>query len=218
MNVSKTTVLLNAPNYVLQEWRAFEVLTSANAAEGVRTLHLMGWCRGNTRVCSSVTDVDALARSCLTKSSNLYQVKAPPAASLSGPLMDLWGTWKVKNRVLKERDITSEVEKEFRQAEEEWQICTRPVPEDFPTDYFLGAVSGVQPKLLVRESDGRYIVGPTSKELQERYKLCLRLAAQYRRYASTLRTVVMKPETFVYDTLAAWNLSMQERHWLVENL
>jgi len=85
-------------------------------------------------------------------------------------------------------------------------------------DYFLGAVSGVQPKLLAREVDGRYVVSPTSQELQERYKLCLRLAAQYRRHTATLRAETLNLEVFFYETLAGWGLSTQERHWLTENI
>mgnify|MGYP000228693231 CR=1 FL=1 len=218
MEISKRTVLLQEPDYVLQEWRAFEVLTSSNAARKIRTLHLMGWSYGNTRVCSAITDIDVLLRSCCTKSSNIYQMPVPPATCLSGPLLDLWGTWKARNRVIWEQDVTSELENEFREAESEWRIDANSVPKDFPTDYFLGAVSGMQPKLLARQSGGRYVVGPTSNELQERYKLCLRLAAQYRRHTAALRAETLKSEAFVYETLAGWDLSTQERHWIVKNL
>ncbi|WP_322999263.1 hypothetical protein, partial [Castellaniella sp.] len=183
-----------------------------------RRQHLMGWSHGNTRVCSAITDIDVLLRSCCTKSANVYQMPAPPAVCLSGPLLDLWGTWKARNRVIWEQDVTRELENAFREAESEWRIDASSVPTDFPTDYFLGAVSGVQPKLLARKSGSRYIVGPTSQELQERYELCLRLAAQYRRHASSFGTGTMEPQTFVSEALADWSLSTQERHWLVENL
>lgn len=53
---------------------------------------------------------------------------------------------------------------------------TKKVPEDFPRDYFLGGVSGAQPKLLAREIGGKFIVGPTAEEIYERWDAVEELA------------------------------------------
>ncbi|WCM19936.1 hypothetical protein NDK50_00155 [Paraburkholderia bryophila] len=63
---------------------------------------------------------------------------------------------------------------------------TRPhvVPEDFPREHSSGLVPGTQPKLLVREMDGRYCTGLTNEELWTRYDACEDLAGQLAEYAS----------------------------------
>lgn len=58
------------------------------------------------------------------------------------------------------------------------------VPEDFPLEPVLGAVSGVQPKLLAREVEGRYVVGRTAEEYRERYLACEDLANQLAAYCA----------------------------------
>lgn len=58
------------------------------------------------------------------------------------------------------------------------------VPDDFPRTPAPGAVSGAQPKLLVRESGGRYHTGLTTEELWTRYDACEDLAGQLAEYAS----------------------------------
>jgi hypothetical protein len=53
------------------------------------------------------------------------------------------------------------------------------VPDDFPREPNLGSVTGVQPKLLVREVEGRYQSGLTEEEIFVRYDdVCEDLAAQ----------------------------------------
>jgi hypothetical protein len=52
------------------------------------------------------------------------------------------------------------------------------VPSDFPSDYFLGAVSGAQEKLLVREVNGKFLAGPTPFELWTRWDNAEDLAEQ----------------------------------------
>ncbi|KXU90165.1 hypothetical protein CI15_06410 [Paraburkholderia monticola] len=61
---------------------------------------------------------------------------------------------------------------------------TRPhvVPEDFPRESSPGLVSGRQPKLLVRETNGRYYAGITDEELWIRYDACEDLAGQLADY------------------------------------
>ncbi|MDR6392577.1 hypothetical protein J2803_005216 [Paraburkholderia phenoliruptrix] len=58
------------------------------------------------------------------------------------------------------------------------------VPDDFPREPDLGSVTGVQPKLLVREVDGRYLSGLTEEQLWVRYDACEDLASQLSAYAS----------------------------------
>jgi hypothetical protein len=58
------------------------------------------------------------------------------------------------------------------------------VPEDFPREPSPGVVPGMQPKLLVRETDGRYYTGLTDEELWTRYDACEDLASQLAEYVS----------------------------------
>ncbi|WP_310110802.1 hypothetical protein [Paraburkholderia phenoliruptrix] len=58
------------------------------------------------------------------------------------------------------------------------------MPADSPRERSLGSVTGVQPKLLVREVDGRYQSGLTAEQLWERYDACEDLAVQLSAYAS----------------------------------
>lgn len=57
-------------------------------------------------------------------------------------------------------------------------------PEDFPREPSPGLVPGTQPKLLVREIDGRYYTALTDEELWKRYDACEDLAGQLAEYAS----------------------------------
>jgi len=57
------------------------------------------------------------------------------------------------------------------------------VPDDFPRQSRPGAVPGAQPKLLVRERNGRYYAGLTDEEVWERYDACEDLAHQLAAYA-----------------------------------
>jgi hypothetical protein len=63
-------------------------------------------------------------------------------------------------------------------------MTDRRVPDDFPRDQDLGSVTGVQPKLLVREVDGRYLSGLTEEQLWVRYDACEDLATQLTAYVS----------------------------------
>lgn len=57
-------------------------------------------------------------------------------------------------------------------------MTTIPLPEDFPRGAPMGAVPGVQAKLLARCIDGKYVVGWTEEELRERYENCEDLVQQ----------------------------------------
>ncbi|MGF6654939.1 hypothetical protein OKW34_005529 [Paraburkholderia youngii] len=63
-------------------------------------------------------------------------------------------------------------------------MTDRRVPDDFPRKPEPGTVTGVQPKLLVREVDGRYQNGLTDEQLWERYDACEDLASQLSAYVS----------------------------------
>jgi hypothetical protein len=63
-------------------------------------------------------------------------------------------------------------------------MTDRQVPADFPREPYLGSVTGVQPKLLVREVDGRYQSGFSEEQLWLRYDACEDLASQLAEYAS----------------------------------
>lgn len=52
------------------------------------------------------------------------------------------------------------------------------VPDDFPHDDVIGVVPGAQPKLCVRESEGRYVARQTAFERAERWSICEDLAQQ----------------------------------------
>ncbi|WP_066739192.1 hypothetical protein [Cupriavidus sp. D384] len=62
------------------------------------------------------------------------------------------------------------------------------VPEDFPRSTMSSVVTGVQPKIGVREIDGRYVAGETEEERYERWDICEDLARQ-------LLPVAQKDET-----------------------
>lgn len=64
------------------------------------------------------------------------------------------------------------------------EMTDRPVPDDFPREPDPGSVTGVQPKLLVREVDGRYQSGLTEEQLWVRYDACEDLARQLSAYVS----------------------------------
>lgn len=214
MDISRTTILLDVPTFNFYEWRAFQV--RVQPAE-VPTLHLTGWTSSGTRVCSPIADIDVLLRFCLTRRGKLYNLLAPPADadSVDEAVLSLWETWKSRNRITWERDVTDELEIAFQNAQLEWGINAGAVPTDFPTDYFLGSVPGVQHKLLAREIGGKLVVGPTAEELQHRYDLCLRLATQYWRSDEADRPTV---EDFVYEALGSWDLTPAERRWMVAKI
>ncbi|WP_143093244.1 hypothetical protein [Polaromonas sp. OV174] len=52
------------------------------------------------------------------------------------------------------------------------------IPPDYPRNPYSSGVGGAQPKFVAREIDGRFVVGLTEEELQERYAICLDLIQQ----------------------------------------
>lgn len=63
-------------------------------------------------------------------------------------------------------------------------MTDRRVPDDFPREPDPGSVTGVQPKLLVREVHGCYLSGLTEEQLRVRYDACEDLARQLYAYVS----------------------------------
>ncbi|HDR9140978.1 hypothetical protein ACRPM7_20745 [Burkholderia vietnamiensis] len=57
------------------------------------------------------------------------------------------------------------------------------IPDDFPREPWPALVPGSQPKVLVREKDGRYGAALTDDELWMRYESCEDLARQLASYA-----------------------------------
>ncbi|WP_244133731.1 hypothetical protein [Burkholderia gladioli] len=104
-------------------------------------------------------------------------------------------------------------------------MMTRPhvVPDDFPKDPSPGLVAGTQPKLLVREMDGRYYTGLTDEELWTRYDACEDLAGQLAEYASrkmsasglSLDGAIGRVEKGLNAKVGAgqWNFSRAEIAW-----
>lgn len=102
---------------------------------------------------------------------------------------------------------------------------TRPhvVPDDFPKEPSPGLVAGTQPKLLVREMDGRYYSGLTDEELWTRYDACEDLARQLAEYASrkmsasglSLDGAIGRVEKGLNAKVGAgqWNFSRAEIAW-----
>jgi len=99
------------------------------------------------------------------------------------------------------------------------------VPDDFPKEPSPGLVPGAQPKLLVRETDGRYHTCLTDEELWTRYDACEDLAAQLAAYASrkmsapglSLDDALGRVEKGLKAKVGAgeWDLSRGEMAWLM---
>lgn len=58
------------------------------------------------------------------------------------------------------------------------------VPDDFPKSRHLYSVGGAQPKLLLRQIQGRYREGWSDSELIERFEVCRRFAKYLTPYCS----------------------------------
>ncbi|MGB4063328.1 MAG: hypothetical protein WBK19_05855 [Azonexus sp.] len=63
-------------------------------------------------------------------------------------------------------------------------LSTSPIPDNFPRGGPVGAVAGVQPKLLARYIDGQYVVGWTDDELRLRHEYCEDLVQQLMLYCA----------------------------------
>jgi hypothetical protein len=99
-------------------------------------------------------------------------------------------------------------------------------PADFPRDYGLSSVSGVQPKLAVRKIGDGYVSGLTGEELYVRYDVCFDLVNQLEVYCN--RKLKEHPDWSgaelcdkVSVSLAArtdWDFSKGEIRWMLTQL
>ncbi|MDR5879425.1 hypothetical protein [Caballeronia sp. LZ032] len=107
-------------------------------------------------------------------------------------------------------------------------MADRHVPDDFPREPDLGSVTGVQPKLLVREVNGRYVSGPTDEELWERYDTCEDLANQLYEYVSRkIATAGLSPDVALARAekgvrlkvdAGEWGFSQAEVAWVMKRV
>ncbi|MDN8615683.1 hypothetical protein [Variovorax ginsengisoli] len=88
------------------------------------------------------------------------------------------------------------------------------IPEDFPLPV-IGAVPGVQPKILVRLIDGRYINDAVTDEAQERYQLCADLVVQLASYAQRKRAE--HPDWSRAELQAKLASGLQRKNWGLSN-
>jgi hypothetical protein len=99
-------------------------------------------------------------------------------------------------------------------------------PPDFPRDYGLGAVTGVQAKLLVRKVGDAFVQGLTAEELYDRYDNCFDLVNQLEAYCR--RKLQEKPEWVpgeLFEKVRAsvtsrtdWDFSAGEVNWMMLQL
>jgi hypothetical protein len=99
-------------------------------------------------------------------------------------------------------------------------------PADFPRDQGLSAVSGVQPKLLIRRVGDVYIHGLTAEELYARYDMCFDLVNQLADYCR--RKLNERPEWSALELFekvqasvgsrSEWDLSAGEVRWVMDQL
>ncbi|RDU99089.1 hypothetical protein [Trinickia dinghuensis] len=93
-------------------------------------------------------------------------------------------------------------------------MTDRRVPDDFPREPDPGAVSGGQPKLLVREVDGRYQSALTDEELWVRHDACEDLAAQLAEYASrNIETSGLTPDVALSRAEKGVRLKVDAGEW-----
>jgi hypothetical protein len=92
----------------LDAWSVYEV--SKSGTEGPWTAHLTGFsregCRG--RVSTAIVRFELSARRVLTASGRVYELAGRPG--FNADALAVWGSWKHRNAVLLERDITLEVD------------------------------------------------------------------------------------------------------------
>jgi len=105
-------------------------------------------------------------------------------------------------------------------------MTDRRLPDDFPREPDPGSVTGVQPKLLVREVDGRYQSVLTDEQLWVRYDACEDLARQLCAYASRkITSSGLSPEVASVRAekglrlkvdAGEWDFSQREVAWVMK--
>jgi len=89
------------------------------------------------------------------------------------------------------------------------------VPEDFPREPVLGAVSGMHPKLLVRRVDGKYVDGFSEEALCARHNNCEDMASQLAEYVQRkrLQNSAWTLEEFLVRVEDALRIKVQSGAW-----
>lgn len=88
------------------------------------------------------------------------------------------------------------------------------VPEDFPRIKIPAVVTGAQPKICARETDGRYVVGQTEEERFERWDICEDLAQQLLPVAQ--RDETARPGQAREKTLRRVRITVSQKGWCSE--
>jgi len=86
-----------------------------------------------------------------------------------------------------------------------------PVPADFPWDPTPALLSGTQPKLAVRQIEGRFVVGLTAEERYARWDMCEDLAQQL--VPKTLKDAAKFPMHSRDVTLRRMRRAIEGKHW-----
>jgi hypothetical protein len=98
----------------LDAWSVYEV--SKSGSGGPWTAHLTGFsregCRG--RVSTAIVRIELSARRVLTASGRVYELAGRPG--FNADALAVWGSWKHRNAIRLERDITLEVEERMLEA------------------------------------------------------------------------------------------------------
>lgn len=97
------------------------------------------------------------------------------------------------------------------------------VPEDFPRGFTAPTIPGAQAKFTARVIDGRFVVGLTDGELQERWEYCEDLARQLaeRTRRKQAAGLIADLDAFYRATEhrvrgQGWDLSNNEINWLMQ--
>lgn len=106
------------------------------------------------------------------------------------------------------------------------QQLDKTIPQDFPRDYGLGAVSGAQPKLVVRKIGDAYVQGLSDEERYARYDNCVDMVNQLERYCQrklreradwTIAELLEKVRVTVRGKVE-WDFSAGEVEWMMSKL
>jgi hypothetical protein len=91
---------------------------------------------------------------------------------------------------------------------------TNDVPEDFPRRSIPAVIPGVQPKIGVVLSEGKYYAGETPGERYERWDICEDLARQLVPVAQ--KNTAKHPEHSVEQMLGRVRVSVAQKGWVSE--
>ncbi|SDJ27231.1 hypothetical protein SAMN04487926_14046 [Paraburkholderia steynii] len=86
------------------------------------------------------------------------------------------------------------------------------VPEGFPRDNAPPVVSGAQPKVCARLSNGAYVVGQSDDERLERWLICEDLARQL--VAVAEKDALAHPDQTSSQTLGRVRASVAHKEWV----